>query len=384
MKFAHFIFIRKLWYLKGEIFMKISQSLHRLKKEYEWLGSSFPLVLAGPCSAETEEQVLTIAKQLKELGIDWFRAGIWKPRTRPGAFEGIGKEGLPWLEKVQEEVGLKVMIEVAKPEHVYEALKHKISAFWIGARTTANPFAVQEIADTIAELDHKPIVLIKNPVNPDLNLWLGAVERIEAAGVTQIGCIHRGFSYYGKTEYRNPPHWQIPIELRQLRPDLPLICDSSHICGNRTLLGSVAQMAMDLCFDGLMLEVHPTPDEAWSDAAQQITAQGLNNLLTNLHIRQNIEDSTTLNILTSLRTEIDNLDMQLLETLVDRMEVSEKIGLYKKENNVLVLQPKRWEDILKKAVALGKSQGLNEEFVQNIFKAIHVESIRIQDKLMNE
>lgn len=360
------------------------QSKFRLIDRYRWLGSGRPIVIAGPCSAETEAQVLTTAKELKAIGVDWFRAGVWKPRTRPGAFEGVGKQALFWLKRVQQEVGLKVVIEVAKAEHVKEALSHDIAMLWIGARTTANPFAVQEIADALAETTTKPAVLVKNPVSPDLNLWIGAVERLEDVGVTQLGCIHRGFSYYGKSEYRNPPHWQIPIEMKRLRPDLPLICDPSHICGNRERLQTTAQMAMDLNYEGLMLEVHPSPDDAWSDAAQQITSTKFQDLLQNLQLRHSVaEQGNVLETLLKLREQIDIIDEQLLEKLVERMQVSKEIGICKKAHNILVLQPERWEEILQRTLKIGTSQGLTSDFVETVLKAIHVESIRIQEKLMN-
>lgn len=385
-KFAEFVIIRNLWVFERRTqLMSTIQSARRLKEEHCWLGTWQPVLIAGPCSAETEEQVIAVAKQLKDFGVDWFRAGVWKPRTRPGAFEGLGKKALPWLQRVQQQLGLKVAVEVAKAAHVEEALAHDIAMLWVGARTTANPFAVQEIADVLAKSPQKPPVLVKNPISPDLNLWIGAVERFEEAGIQQIGCIHRGFSYYGKSAYRNPPHWQIPIELKRLRPDLPLLCDPSHICGNRNLLGAVAQMAMDLNFEGIMIETHPTPDSAWSDASQQITPTQLKELLGKLHLRHSVgENVEVLETLLELREQIDNLDAELIEKIVARMQISKKIGAYKKEQNIVVLQPKRWETIVQRALKMGISQGLTQEFVENIMKAIHVESIRIQDKLMNE
>ena len=342
-----------------------------------------PFIIAGPCSAETEEQVLETAHALAKQKIDLFRSGIWKPRTRPGSFEGVGKKGLKWLKRVKEETGLKVTTEVAKADHAYEALKLGIDVLWIGARTTVNPFSVQEVADAIDGVDVP--VLIKNPINPDLKLWIGAVERIYKAGVTRLGVIHRGFSYHGDTAYRNVPRWQIAIELKRRFPDLMMICDNSHICGRRDTLADVAQKAMDLNYDGIMTEVHPRPDEAWSDAMQQITPLQFKELTDALVIRDlTSSDEDYVEHIDHLRHEIDELDNELLNILARRMQVVEGIGQYKKRNNIAILQTARWNEILETAVAKGASKGLSAEFVSIILKAIHQESINHQSRIMNE
>ena len=343
--------------------------------------SSKPLMIAGPCSAETETQVLEVAHQLAVLGIKVFRAGIWKPRTRPNAFEGVGTEGLAWLQRVKEETSMKVAIEVANVKHVYEALKHGIDVLWIGARTTANPFAVQEIADSLRGVD--VTVLVKNPVNPDVELWIGALERVNAVGIKHIGAIHRGFSSYGKSIYRNDPHWQIPIELRRRIPGLTIINDPSHICGKRDMIMEMCQTAIDLDFDGLMVETHCNPDHAWSDAAQQITPQHLDYIIKNLVMRQQNVDHKNAVTLEELRVQIDKLDDEVLQLMEQRMSVSEKIGFFKKENNVTILQTNRWNELLKKRINIGLSKGLSEEFVQKIYSAIHEESIQHQKAVMN-
>lgn len=341
---------------------------------------SKPLIMAGPCSAETETQVMETARQLAASGIPIFRAGIWKPRTRPNAFEGVGTKGLPWLKRVKEETGMKVATEVANVKHVYEALKYGIDIFWIGARTTANPFAVQEIADSLSGID--VTVLVKNPVNPDVELWIGALERISAAGITRIGAIHRGFSSYGKNEYRNNPHWQIPIELRRLVPGLPIIVDPSHISGKRTMIMDLCQTALDLNFDGLIVETHIDPDNAWSDAAQQVTPQHLDYIIKNLVLRTQDVDTKNAVTLEELRMQIDRLDDEVLLVMERRMKVAEKIGLFKKENNVTILQSERWNDLLKKRINTGLSKGLSEDFVKKIYSAIHEESIQHQKMVM--
>lgn len=341
---------------------------------------SKPLMMAGPCSAETEEQVMSVAEQIAALGIKVFRAGIWKPRTRPNAFEGVGSEGLAWLRRVKEQTGMKVAIEVANVKHVYEALKNGVDVLWIGARTTANPFAVQEIADSLKGVD--VTVLVKNPVNPDVELWIGALERLNTSGIIHIGAIHRGFSSYGKSAYRNDPHWQIPIELRRRIPGLPIINDPSHICGKRDLIMDMCQTAIDLDFDGLIVETHCDPDHAWSDAAQQITPQHLGYILKNLVLRQQNVDNKHAVTLEELRMQIDKLDDDVLQLMEQRMAISEKIGLFKKENNVTILQSNRWKELLKKRINVGLSKGLSEEFVQRIYSAIHEESIRHQTEVM--
>ena len=342
-----------------------------------------PIIIAGPCSAESEEQVMTTAKALAAQNIDLFRAGIWKPRTRPNSFEGVGTIGLKWLRKVKEETGLKVTTEVANAGHVYETLKYGIDVLWIGARTTVSPFAVQEIADALEGTDIP--VLIKNPINPDLALWIGAIERIYKAGITRIGVIHRGFSAFDDKTYRNTPRWQLPIDLMRQFPELTFICDNSHICGRRDLLQPVAQKAMDLNFHGLMTETHPDRDNAWSDAKQQITPFVFKELIDSLVLRE----ATSLNEeylehIEVLRTQIDHIDDELLDLLGKRMEIADSIGLYKKRNNIAILQPARWIEILEAAAAKGKKRGLGEEFIGKILKAIHQESINHQEAVMNK
>jgi chorismate mutase len=342
-----------------------------------------PLVLSGPCSAETEEQVMQTARQLKETGIGIFRAGIWKPRTRPNTFEGVGKEGLPWLKRVKEELNMYTATEVANASHVFEALKHGVDILWIGARTTANPFAVQEIADAVNGVEIP--VMIKNPVNPDVELWIGALERINQAGIKKLAAIHRGFSTYGKSLYRNDPHWQIPIELKRRIPELPLITDPSHICGDRDLLFEVSQKAMDLNFEGLIIETHCNPDKALSDAAQQITPQLLKQMLSDLVLRKaNVDNAVIMHTLDDLRNQIDKFDDRLMEILGQRMKVADKIGKYKKKNNITILQSTRWDELLNQRIINGEKKGLSEDFIIKVFRAIHQESINHQTKVMNE
>lgn len=343
---------------------------------------SHPLVIAGPCSAETEAQVLDIAQQLKNSDVSIYRAGIWKPRTRPGGFEGVGEIGLKWLQKAKAETGLLMAVEVANAAHVKLALAHDIDVLWIGARTTVNPFAVQEIADALQNTDK--IVLVKNPVNPDLGLWIGGVERLYNAGIKKLGVIHRGFSTYEKTKYRNIPEWQIPIELQSRFPDLPLICDPSHITGRRDMIQEVAQQALDLNYDGLIIETHNDPDHAWSDAAQQVTPAVLRQILKDLRIRQTATDADDYNTeMIQLRASIDVDDSKLLEILGHRMKVAEQIGALKKAKNVAVLQNKRWNEILGRMILDGEEKGLSEEFILKFFKAIHQESIAHQMKVIN-
>jgi chorismate mutase len=340
-----------------------------------------PLVIAGPCSAETEEQVLKIAHELKDSDVSYYRAGIWKPRTRPGNFEGVGALGLKWLQKVKAETGLKTATEVANRAHVELALEHDIDLLWIGARSTVSPFIVQEIADALEGTDK--IVLIKNPVNPDLALWLGAVERLASANIKKLGVIHRGFSTYEKSKYRNNPEWQLAIELQTKFPDLPLINDPSHITGKRDMVFDVCQTALDLNFDGLMIETHFDPDNAWSDAAQQITPSTLIQYTKDLKIRnESTTEADYTNELQKLRAQIDVADNQLLETLGKRMKVAEAIGALKKEKNVAVLQSKRWNEILGKMVLEGEQHSLSEEFILKLFKAIHQESINHQKQIL--
>lgn len=342
---------------------------------------SHPLVIAGPCSAETEEQVLKIAHELKDTDVNYYRAGIWKPRTRPGNFEGVGAIGLKWLQKVKQETGLKTATEVANRAHVDLALEHDVDLLWIGARSTVSPFIVQEIADALAGTDK--IVLVKNPVNPDLSLWLGAVERLHSGNIKNLGVIHRGFSTYEKTKYRNIPEWQLAIELQSKFPDLPLINDPSHITGKRDMIFDVSQMALDLNFDGLMIETHNDPDNAWSDAAQQVTPKKLVQIMEDLKIRKETDEEAEYNAkLSNLRAQIDIIDHQLIETLGKRMKVADGIGSLKKQKNVAVLQTTRWNEILGKMILEGESNGLSEEFVLKMFKAIHQESINHQEKII--
>lgn len=355
------------------------------KKELRnWLNAmelAHPLVIAGPCSAETEAQVLKIAHQLKDTDATVLRAGIWKPRTRPGNFEGVGALGLKWLQKAKEETGMMTTTEVANPNHVDLALKHDVDILWIGARTTVSPFIVQEIAEALKGTDK--IVLIKNPVNPDLALWLGAVERFYECGVKNLGVIHRGFSTYEKTRYRNNPEWQIPIDLQNRFPDLPLILDPSHIAGRRDIIFDLCQTALDLNYDGLMVETHFDPDNAWSDAKQQIKPETLDQMTVDLRIRKEEGDAVEFrNKLSTARTKIDVVDHQLIEMLGKRMKISEEIGALKRDNNVAILQTKRWNEILGKMILQGEEQKLSEEFILKVFKAIHQESINHQKEVI--
>nr|WP_299384946.1 bifunctional 3-deoxy-7-phosphoheptulonate synthase/chorismate mutase type II [Allomuricauda sp.] len=353
-----------------------------MRKWLDDMGLPHPLVIAGPCSAETEQQVLKIAHDLKDTDVNYYRAGIWKPRTRPGNFEGVGAIGLKWLQKVKEETGLKTATEVANKAHVDLALEHDVDLLWIGARSTVSPFIVQEIADALEGTDK--IVLIKNPVNPDLSLWLGAVERLYSANIQKLGVIHRGFSTYEKTKYRNIPEWQMAIELQSKFPDLPIINDPSHITGKRDMIFDVSQTALDLNFDGLMIETHNDPDNAWSDAAQQVTPDTLVQIMKDLRIRKETDPEAEYNTkLSNLRAQIDVIDNQLIDILGKRMKVSDGIGELKKQKNVAVLQSNRWNAILGKMILEGESQGLSEEFVLRMFKAIHQESINHQEKIIN-
>ena len=332
------------------------------KKEMRsWLDDfklDHPLVIAGPCSAETEDQVLKIAHDLKNTDVSIYRAGIWKPRTRPGMFEGVGAIGLKWLDKVKKETGLLTATEVANASHVKLALEYDIDVLWIGARSTVSPFIVQEIADALKDTDK--IVLVKNPVNPDLSLWVGGLERLYTANIKKLGVIHRGFSTYEKTKYRNNPEWQLPIELQNRFPDIPLICDPSHIAGRRDILQDISQTALDLNFDGLMIETHIDPDNAWSDAAQQITPKVLVKMMEDLKIRTLTSDEADYqNQLNTLRTQIDVIDHGILETLGKRMKVAVSIGELKKQKNVAVLQTKRWNEILGNMILEGEKKGLS-------------------------
>ena len=353
----------------------------KLRSWLDDLNLEHPLVIAGPCSAETESQVLKIAHDLKNSDVSIFRAGIWKPRTRPGNFEGVGSIGLKWLQKVKKETGLLITTEVANANHVKIALDHDIDVLWIGARSTVSPFIVQEIADALQNTDK--IVLLKNPVNPDLSLWYGGIERLYSANIKKLGVIHRGFSTYSKTKFRNNPEWQIPIELQNKFPDLPLICDPSHICGRRDIIEETSQKALDLNFDGLMIETHNDPDNAWSDASQQITPKTLIKLMKDLIIRkESVQERSFIKELENLRIKIDDADSQILDILGNRMKVSDQIGKIKKKQNVAILQSERWKNILKKMISDGKQRGLSEDFILKIFKAIHQESINHQEKIL--
>lgn len=337
-----------------------------------------PLVIAGPCSAETEEQVMTTARQLADKGCRMFRAGVWKPRTKPGGFEGQGETALPWLQNVKKSTGMLVATEVATPEHVELALKYGIDILWIGARTSANPFAMQALADSLKGVDVP--VLVKNPVNPDLELWIGALERINQAGVTRLAAIHRGFSSYDKKIYRNLPMWQIPIELRRRFPSLPIMCDPSHIGGSRELVAPLCQQAMDLGFDGLIVESHCSPDSAWSDAKQQVTPDVLDYILSILVIR---DEKVTTEGIHVLRKQIDELDNQLIELLAKRMRVCREIGQYKKEHNMTVLQTSRYNEIIDKRGAQGALCGMSADFIRSVFEEVHEESVRQQMEIIN-
>ena len=337
-------------------------------------------LIAGPCSAETREQVLKTAEGLSALPLDYFRAGIWKPRTRPGEFEGVGNTAIPWLKEVKSQFGLKISTEVAKAEHVEAVLKAGFDMIWIGARSTANPFTVQEIADALKGVNIP--VMVKNPTNPDLKLWIGAIERVEKAGIKEISAIHRGFSVYEKTLYRNNPNWQIPIDLKQELPTIPLICDPSHIGGRDYLLLEIAQRAFDLRYDGLMIETHCSPKDAWTDAKQQITPTELSTLLNSLKVRgrQEIEEEEII----QLRSQLTSKDEEIIRILRERMDVSGLIGSYKKQHNIAILQNSQWEESLRKNLERAKNADLSPQFSNDLFRLIHQESIRIQAEILSE
>lgn len=347
----------------------------------EGIDTQKPLLIAGPCSAETEEQVIRTATELAANGVKIFRAGIWKPRTKPGGFEGVGAEGLQWLKKVKELTGMYTSTEVATKQHVEEALAAGIDILWIGARTSANPFAMQEIADALQAANADVPVLIKNPVNPDLELWIGAVQRIYNAGIRRIGAIHRGFSAYGKHLYRNLPQWHIPIELRRRQPNLPIICDPSHIGGKRELVSSISQQAIDMGFDGLIIESHCDPDCAWSDKGQQITPDVLNFVVNTLVHRDKSHSTENLSL---LRQQIDALDNELLEVLNKRMRVSREIGQFKKEHRMPIVQAQRYDDIIQSRVKLAMDMGMSGDFMKSVLAAIHEESVRQQIEILNQ
>lgn len=352
---------------------------------YEWgmFTEPRPSVVAGPCSAETEEQVMETARGLKEMGVNVFRAGIWKPRTHPGCFEGVGVEGLAWLQRVQKELGLKVSTEVASEKHVKECLKHGVDILWLGARTTANPFLVQEIADALKGTDVP--VLVKNPVNADLDLWIGALERLSRAGVKKLGVIHRGFSTFDKIKYRNDPQWQIAIELRSRYPKLPFFVDPSHMGGSRDYIHEISQRSLDLGFEGLMIESHCNPSAAWSDAKQQLLPADLNDLIYNqLSVRDADSDAPEWKEnIDHLRAKIDVIDENLLYALGARMKISRQIGEYKKGSNIAIIQASRWDSLLGKVVEKGKEYGLPEKFLNDVFNAIHEASVEVQNEIIS-
>jgi len=342
-----------------------------------------PVLIAGPCSAESEEQVLNISRTLKDAGVDYIRAGIWKPRTRPNSFEGIGAAALPWLERARREVDIPFAIEVANPTHVELALRHGIDLLWIGARSTVNPFTVQEIAEALRGVDNP--VLVKNPVNPDLALWIGAIERLLNQGIEKVGAIHRGFSSFGKNTYRNEPLWQLPLELKRHFPDIPLLCDPSHIGGVREQIAPISQRALDMNYDGLMIEVHPNPDKALSDARQQVTPDQFIQIKENLHLRHSSsEDELFRSRLESLREKIDSIDHDLISTLAARLKVIEEIGFYKKENDVHVFQLKRWNEIMLTRPEWAAKLNIDRELIEEIYKLIHADSLKVQTRILNE
>ena len=364
-------------------YLRRMQATQTMKEVVQQKWSKRPLIISGPCSAESEEQLVETAERLAATGkVDIIRAGIWKPRTRPGSFEGIGAKALPWLSRAKKLTGLPTTIEVATAKQVEDALNFEVDILWIGARTTVNPFSVQEVADALRGTDVP--VLIKNPINPDLELWTGAVERVAKSGVSRIGLIHRGFSSYGNTEYRNAPMWHLAIEMKLRYPDLLFINDPSHICGRRDILLEVAQKAIDLDYDGLMIESHIDPDNAWSDAKQQVTPERLSELIDSIIWRKEDVNSEEYHAaLEKLRQQINHLDDELLQIVSQRMKIAEKIGEYKKNNNITILQTHRWNEILHRAVVKGENLGLSKEFITKYFDAMHLESINHQNKIMN-
>lgn len=347
--------------------------LNPIKEFNPYNGKS--IIIAGPCSAETEEQTLQTAQELVKIGIQIFRAGIWKPRTKPGGFEGVGSRGLPWLTRVKRETGMSVTTEVANPHHVEAALKADIDILWIGARTAANPFTVQEIAESLKGTDIP--IMVKNPINPDIELWIGALERLNQAGIKRLAAIHRGFSSYSESIYRNPPQWQIPIELRRRIPSLPIICDPSHMAGRRDLISSLSQTALNMQADGLMIEVHPNPDSALSDSIQQLTPPQLKELLQQLVEFKSPDENETLG-LKSYRSGLDKCDQKLLDILNERFQIAAQIGVYKKSHHLTVLQSDRYNEVTERLMTQAEKLGISTECIQNIFEAIHSESIRHQ------
>jgi len=348
-----------------------------------YTNSDSPLIIAGPCSAESPEQLLTVARAVKNLGINIMRAGVWKPRTRPNHFEGKGLEAFRWIQQVKKEVDIHFAVEVASALHVDQACEAGIDVLWVGARTTVNPFSVQEIADALRGIDK--IVLVKNPINPDLALWIGAIERLYNSGIKKLGAIHRGFSSFQKSQYRNQPLWQIPLELKSRLPELPLIGDPSHIAGNREMIFEVSQKALDLGYDGLMIETHPDPDHALSDATQQITPHRLGEILEQLRVsKKSSSNAIFLNQLEDLREKIDHIDQEIIETLATRMRLVDRIGEYKKDNNVTAFQLERWNEIMTTRPDWGQQAKLAHEFIKELYRVIHDESIRIQTEIMNK
>lgn len=352
---------------------------------YEWgmFTEPRPSVVAGPCSAETEEQVMETARGLRDMGINVFRAGIWKPRTHPGCFEGIGAEGLKWMQRAAKEYGLKVATEVASEKHVYECLKYGVDLVWIGARTTSNPFLVQEIADALKDTDIP--VLVKNPANPDLDLWIGALERLNSAGIKKLGVIHRGFSTFDKIKYRNDPQWQVAIELRNIYPELPFFVDPSHMGGSTDYIREISQRSLDLGFEGLMIESHCNPSSAWSDAKQQLTPSQLSDLLYKQVVVKDIDSDAPewKENIDQLRAKIDVIDENILYALGSRMNISRQIGEFKKSNNIAILQTTRWDEVQAKAILKGKEHGLPEDFLKTVFNAIHEASVEVQNEIIS-
>ena len=353
---------------------------------YDWgmFTEPRPSVIAGPCSAESQEQVMETAKGLKDLGINVYRAGIWKPRTHPGSFEGVGAEGLRWMQQAKKEYGLKISTEVASEKHVFECLKFGVDLVWLGARTTANPFLVQEIADALKDTDIP--VLVKNPVNPDLDLWIGALERLNRAGIRKLGVIHRGFSTFEKIKYRNDPQWQVAVELRSRFPQLPFFVDPSHLGGSKEYIREISQRSLDLGFEGLMIESHCNPSCALSDAKQQLTPDELRDMLYNqIHVRDNDSDSPQWKEnIDQLRAKIDIIDENIIYALGSRMKISRQIGEYKKNNNIAILQTSRWDAVLAKVVEKGKEYGLSEKFLNDVFNAIHEASVETQNEIISD
>lgn len=355
-----------------------------MKAKQSWIREfNKPLIIAGPCSAESEKQMLEIAERMDKDYVQVFRAGIWKPRTKPNSFEGVGAIGLNWLKRVKDEFGFKIATEVATANHAKLALEYDVDYLWIGARSTVNPFTVQEIAEALRDTDKT--VLVKNPVNPDLELWIGAIERLQSQNIQKIGAIHRGFSTYKKTKYRNNPQWQIALDFMDKMPEIPLICDPSHICGNREGIFEVSQQAFNFEYDGLMVESHCNPDEAWSDAKQQITPERLLEILKKIELRKSDDENAFYHSqLNRLRNEIDETDQAILEIIAQRMLISTQIGELKKEHNVAVFQPERWKQIRENSIKQGQLLGLSEEFIDKLIKALHQESIQQQNSIMNK